>query len=268
MLYLYAFISAVFTFVTALTNLNEGTKLIWLLPIAFLGTYIALIILQLLFFVIVTLLVNVKKPIEKCSKFYRFLVRILLRVLIPLLRVKIHATGLEKIPTNCRFMLVSNHLHDFDPAVFFDCLPNSDLAFIGKKDIYVTMKFIAKAMHKLNGLPIDRENNRNAILTINAAAEIIKKDTASVAIFPEGYCSLSGELLPFRNGAFKIAKKAKCPIVVATLKNTKQIVKNMPLKKTDVYLDILEVVSAKKVEELSTAELGDKIHKIMSDNLN
>ena len=129
------------------------------------------------------------------------------------------------------------------------------------------MIFVSKAMHRLNGLPIDRENNRSAVLTISKAAEQIKDNTVSMGIFPEGYCSLSGELLEFRNGAFKIAKKAHCPIVVATIKNTRQIVSNMFRRKTDVYVDILDVIPSDKVDELSTAELGEIIHKQMSDNL-
>ncbi len=267
MLCLYAFLAAVLTALSAVINFSSGTHLLWILPVTFLGTYVGLIVLQLLIFVISTLLVDIKKPPKKSQKFYRFQVKILLEVLVPLLRVKIHATGLEIIPRDCRFLLVSNHLHDFDPAVFMYCMPDADLAFVGKKEIYTNMKFIGKAMHKLHGMPIDRENNRSAILTINAAAENIKNDIVSMAIFPEGYCSKTGELLPFRNGAFKIAKKAHCPIVVATLKNTKQIVKNMPFRKTNVYMDVLEVVSKDTVDQLSTAELGEHIHKLMSDNL-
>lgn len=267
MLRLYLIVSAVLTAIYSITNMSLGIKLLWLAPLSLIGTYVGLIILQLLIFVISTLFVDVNKPQKSNQNFYRFQVKILLQVLVPLLRVKIHATGLNLVPKDCRFLLVSNHLHDFDPAIFMYCMPESDLAFVGKKEIYKDMKFISKAMHKLHGMPIDRENNRSAILTINAAAENIKNDTVSMAIFPEGYCSLSGELLPFRNGAFKIAKKAHCHIVVATLKNTKQIVKNMPFRKTDVYMDVLDVVSADTVDELSTAELGEKIHKLMSDNL-
>lgn len=267
MLRIFTIISAISALFALLDNLFNPLKLLWAVPTAFVSTYISLILLFCLILVIEILLTDVNKPIKHSSKAFRYLIEQLLRIAVPLLSVKIHATGLSKVPTDSRFLLVSNHLHDFDPAIFMYCLPKSELAFVGKKEIYSDMTFIAKAMHRLNGMPIDRENNRNAVLTINEAAEKIKSDTVSVGIFPEGYCSLSGELLDFRNGAFKIAKKAHCPIVVATLKNTKQIVKNMFRRKTDVYLDILEVIPTDTVDKLSTAELGEKIHKLMSDNL-
>lgn len=268
MLKIFAIISALSSLLAALENLFKPLKLLWVVPTTFVSTYISLILLFALVLVIEILLTDVNKPIKHSSKAFRYLIEQLLCIAVPLLGVKIHATGLSKVPTNCRFLLVSNHLHDFDPAIFMYCLPKAELAFVGKKEIYTNMTFIAKAMHRLNGLPIDRENPRNAVATINKSAENITSNTVSMAIFPEGYCSLSGELLDFRNGAFKIAKKAHCPIVVGTLKNTKQIVKNMFRRKTDVYLDILEVVPAEMVDELSTAELGEKIHKLMSDNLN
>ncbi len=268
MLHLYTAISAICTVITALINLSAGLKLLWIVPVTFAGTFIGFILLQCLIFVITVLLIDVKKPPERFSKPFRFMVKLLLDVLVPIVRVKIHTTGLNKVPKSKRFLLVSNHLFDFDPAVFMYCMPEAELAFIGKKEIYKDLKFVAKAMHKLHGLPIDRENNRSAVLTINKAAETIKNDLASIAIFPEGYTSKTGELLPFRNGAFKIAKKAHCPIVVATIKNTRQIVKNMFFKKTDVYLDILAVVDETQVDALSTAELSDNIHALMAENLN
>ena len=88
-----------------------------------------------------------------------------------------------------------------------------------------------------------------------------------MAIFPEGYVSKTGELLPFRNGAFKIAKKAGCPIVVATIKNTKQFMKNIFKRKTDIYLDILDVIDTSSVEASSTTELGERVHLTMENNL-
>ena len=267
MLVIFAILSALSALTAALGNLVNPIKLLWVVPVTFIGSYLSLILLFSIILAIIVWFTDVNKPIKRSSKAFRYLIHQFLLLAVPLLGVRIHATGLNKVPRDSRFLLVSNHLHDFDPAIFMYCLPNAELAFVGKKEIYKDMVFVSKAMHRLNGLPIDRENNRNAVLTIGKAAEQIKENTVSMAIFPEGYCSKTGELLEFRNGAFKIAKKAHCPIVVATLKNTKQIVPNIFKRKTDVYVDILDVIPTEKVDELSTAELGEIIHKQMSDNL-
>ena len=117
------------------------------------------------------------------------------------------------------------------------------------------------------GLPIDRENNRSAVETIGKAAKQIASGKTSMGIFPEGYCSKDGKLQPMRNGAFKIAKKAKCPIVVATISDTRKIVKNMFRRHTDVYVKFVEVISAEEVAELDTAQIGEKVYDIMSRNI-
>ncbi len=269
MLKLYIIFSAVCAALSAALNPLAGLKLLFIVPLSFLSTFIGLIVLHLLIVVAIMLFIDNKKPAGNSSKWYRMLIHLTLDLIIPLLGVKIHATGVEKVPTDRRFLLVSNHLHNIDPAVFMYILPSAELGFIGKKEIFAESKYfiVPKVMHALHGLPIDRENPRNAVITINAAAEKIKSDTASMAIFPEGYVSKTGELLPFRNGAFKIAKKAGCPIVVATLKNTKQFTKNMFRRKTDIYLDILDVIDASSVEASSTTELGERVHLTMENNL-
>ena len=68
--------------------------------------------------------------------------------------------------------------------------------------------------------------------------------------------------------AFKIAQKANVPIVVCALSNTKAILKNMFRRRTDVHLDVLDVIPAETVASLkTTVEIGDYAHKILSEGL-
>ena len=43
------------------------------------------------------------------------------------------------------------------------------------------------------------------------------------AVFPEGYTSMDEKLHPFRSGVFKIALRAKVPVVVCTVQNTNKV---------------------------------------------
>ena len=115
-------------------------------------------------------------------------------------------------------------------------------------------------MRKILCLPLDRNNDREALKAILKAIQFIKEDKASIAVFPEGGTSKSGLLQPFRNGAFKIAQKAHVPIVA--------ILKNMFRRRTDVHLDVLDVIPAETVASLkTTVEIGDYAHKILSEGL-
>ena len=240
---------------------------VWLIPVVFIGVLLGLIIIHLLVFGICGWLVNLNKPIGKKSAFYRGLMNITLPLLFTLCRVKIASTGTEKADGVYPAMLVCNHLNDIDPAVIIKELPNLKLGFIGKKEIYKEMPFVARYMHSIHCLPIDRENNREAAKTIVEAIRLIKSKTVSIGIFPEGYVSLDGQLKDFRNGAFKIAIKAGCPIVVCTLLGTKEAVKHIFRKKSTVYFDVLEVISADEVANMNTAELSERIHKEMQQNI-
>ena len=267
---LYVYVVAAAAAVPILNNFYPVLRQdysVWLVPLLFLGVLLALIVIHLLFFVIAGLLVSLKKPAGERIPVYRLIVAGTLPLLFSLLRVKVESTGTEKTEGLFPAMLVCNHINNIDPAVMIKELPHLKLAFVGKKEIYTEMPFVARYMHKLNCLPIDRENNREAAKTIIEAINLIKNKKVSIGIFPEGYTSLTGELQPFRNGAFKIATKAGCPIIVCTVLGTPEAVKHLFRRRNTIYLDVLEVIPASEVTTLSTAELSERIHKEMQENI-
>ena len=126
------------------------------------------------------------------------------------------------------------------------------------------MFIIGKLMHKILCQPLDRENDRAALKTILKCIQLLKEDKVNIAVFPEGYCSKDGLLHPFRSGVFKIAQKANVPIVVCTVKNTKQIFRNLrKLKKTDVELHLVDVIPAEDLKSKNTVEIGDMVYEMM-----
>lgn len=228
-------------------------------PLIFVGLIVAFFVLHILLLVVMTLAVNTKKP-PKDTDFYRFLLISLVKEVFFIFRIHIHSTGLDKVPDDERFLLVCNHIHDFDPAIIYAQLPDKRLSFIGKKEVETLYPFVFKVMHKLTGLPIDRENNREAAKTVINAAKLIKSGKNSVAVFPEGYVK-EGQLQPLRNGSLKMATKANAKIVVCSLVGTRDILKNLFKRKTDIYFDVLDVIDTAGNDH--TAELGDQIHEMM-----
>ena len=237
----------------------------WATPLLLVGFCLGFVVLHVGLAALLIATTNLDKP-SKDGDFFRRLINGFLQMALPLLRVKVHTTGVEKIPADEPFLLVSNHIHDLDPAIIYYAAPDSRLAFIGKKEVRELFPFVYKALHRLGGLPIDRENNREAAKTIISAARLIKEGKNSVAVFPEGYVSKSGELLPLRNGALKIATKTGCKIVVCTLWGTKQIPKNLLRRKTDINFDVLDVIDTSNTTQ--TAELGERISELMLASIN
>jgi len=264
MLYIYLILASVsIPIINSFTEFLHSKNGWWQCPLLFCGIFLGFVVLHFAWVFVSVLLVDTSKSPDKFSKYYRTIINATLPMFFKISGVKIHSEGLDLVPEDKRFLFVCNHIDNFDPVVIMSLLPRAELAFIGKKEIYEKMPIVAKAMHKLHGLPIDRENNREAVKTIIKAVNIIKEDKASVGIFPEGYASLDGELLPMRNGAFKIAYKAEVPIVVAVIDGTKPVRYNIFRRKTDVFFKVLEIIPAERLKEINSAELGDKVTDIM-----
>ena len=238
----------------------------WLVPLLFAGFFLGLVIIHILFTVAWILTIRTDRPVKKRPAFRKW-INLTVPLLMKLVRVSVNASGTEKVPEDGRFLFVCNHQHDLDPVMMLSVFPDYDIGFIGKKEIYKTMPIISKAMHGLCGLPIDRENNREAAKTVIEAVHILKEGKASIGLFPEGYTSKSCELLPLRNGSLKIACKAKVPIVVCVLNNTRSIPKRMFIHHTEIEFRVLSVITPEEYEGMNTAELGDIIHSQMKTAL-
>ena len=63
-----------------------------------LGTILALLLLYVLFLSVCCLFVDPEKHYDKNSPFYRFLLDSATAVAIRLLRIRVHISGIEKIP--------------------------------------------------------------------------------------------------------------------------------------------------------------------------
>ena len=240
---------------------------LWLLPVGFLGS---LLVIAILFFLVLWLccaFVDIEKPQERDSKFHRFMVVHTARLVLSILRMRMHTRGLEQLPKDGRFLLVCNHINDLDPVVLLAHFQKSQLAFISKRE-NAQMFIVGKIMHKIQCQRINRENDREALRTIINCIRIIQEDKASIAVFPEGYTSLDGLLHPFRSGVFKIAQKANVPIVVCTVQNTNKVFRSIKkLKATDVHLHLLKVLQPEELAGKTAVEVGELVHSMMAEDL-
>ncbi len=245
----------------------SGLGWLWLLPLSFVLSWLVLALAAFAFLLILCKRVDQSVPQDGDDPLYRKVVDLYIESIVPLVRVHIHAQGLEKTPKEGRFLLVANHTNNSDPIVLLRCFRKQQLAFISKRE-NSTMFVVGPMMHKIQCQLINRENDREALKTILNCIKILKEDKASIAVFPEGGIDDDGLLHHFRPGVFKIAQKANVPIVVCTLKNTKYVVDNLlHFKRSDVYLNLLEVIPAEQVKAASTVELAERCHKLMADDL-
>jgi 1-acyl-sn-glycerol-3-phosphate acyltransferase len=264
-LYVYLVLSAIGDFLIAhFCELVETIADIWKPILIYPALFIACIVLHLVLFILYSLTIKKGKEVTDLNNSYRRFMLSSLKLFFQLAGVRIHVNGEEKIPKDGKYLFVSNHISVYDPMIAIMKFSKEKLTFVSKKE-NLEVPFAGAYMIKSGCLGLDRENNREAVKTINKAAQNIQDGVCAIGIYPEGWVNKSGEgLLPFRNGAFKIAKKAKVPIVVATIRNTRKINKNMLRRHTDVFIDILKVLPYDELSGLKTVEIGEKVYEIMS----
>ena len=241
---------------------------LWILPVSFVGTLALLALLAYLFLLYLCSKVDQDVPQEDEDPFYRKVVNLYIESVLPCLRVHIKHSGTEKVPQNGRFLLVCNHNNDSDPVMIMRVLPKHQLAFIAKKEAK-TRFIVGPMMHKLLCQLINRENDREALKTILRCIQILKEDKASVAVFPEGgILSQDEKLHHFRPGVFKIAQKAKVPIVICTLRGTVPVMYNIThFKRSDVELRVVDVIPAEELEDVTAVDISNRVYQIMADDL-
>ena len=241
---------------------------LWLLPLVAVVTLLVLLGLSFGILMIMCKRVDQDVPQEEDDKFYRIATDLIIGSALPVLQIHVKKKGLEKMPKDGRFLLVCNHCNDSDPIILLYCLAKYQLAFVSKKenrDMFV----IGPMMHKIQCQLINRENDREALKTILKCIQILKEDKASIAVFPEGgILSEDGKLHPFKPGVFKIAQKANVPVVVCTLKNTKDVVHNLlRLKPSYVEMSVLEVIPPEELKGVTTVDIAHRCHDLMAADL-
>ena len=241
---------------------------LWLLPLGFLGGFVLLLLICFLAVWIPAQNADPDREQDRDDPYIRTIVKFYAPAVFRLLGCRIRTTGTELLPREGRFLLVCNHLFDLDPGIPLAVFPDAQLAFISKKENR-TMPIVGALMPRLLCQYIDRENDRAALKTILRCISILKEDKASIAVFPEGRIVKDGKLLhSFRPGVFKIAQKANVPIVVCTLRGTRDIVPSIKkLRRSTVDFRLLEVIPAEELKGVTTVDISDRVHAIMAADL-
>ncbi len=131
--------------------------------------------------------------------------------------VRVRVEGLENIEADQTYIFAANHVSQFDIFTFQGYFPH-DFRWIAKKELF-RIPIFGTAMQRTGFIAMDRSHGREALKSLNKAAEQIAGGT-SVIIFPEGTRSRDGRLHPFKTGTIMLAIKAGVPVVPVGINGT------------------------------------------------
>lgn len=228
---------------------------------------IALIAAAFLFLWICSLFIDPKKEYEKNSAFYRTLLDLCTAFSIRLLRIKVHVEGKEKVPEGKKLFFTGNHRSNFDPIITWYVFRKWKIAYISKEGNF-KIPIFGRFIRKCCFMKIDRDDPRQSLKVIFKAAELLEKQEVSIGSYPEGTRNKAAEgLLPFHNGVFKSAQRAKADIVVIALSGTEKIAKNYPFRRSDVYLKVADVIDGCEAQSLTSAQIGERVRDKLEEAL-
>lgn len=232
------------------------------------GGFILGFALIILFFVLAgTFAVDMKKTYEKPSKFCRFCLNNGLAYIRRLSLVFCTVIHKDKFPKNKKVVLVCNHRSKFDNFLLTEkFFLNQDIAFIMKLsngNIPIAKPFL----HQLGYLAVDREDPLQSLTMMKTASDKIMNDVCSIGVFPEGTRAKDGVTLGnFHEGVFNIAIRAKCPIVICSIKGTEKIKKRAPLP-TRVIIEVIGVMDYDEYQGMPAKQISETVNGILKENL-
>jgi 1-acyl-sn-glycerol-3-phosphate acyltransferase len=151
------------------------------------------------------------------------------RAVVANARIDMEVAGRENLRPGETYLVMSNHQSLYDIPVLFRAVgPN--VRMITKRELFHVPIF-GGALAAAGFIAIDRSNRNAAIRSLARARDLLAGGT-HVWIAPEGTRSRTGELLPFKKGAFYLAMEASLPILPVTLQGTRDALPAKGLRST------------------------------------
>ena len=208
---------------------------------------------------------NPEKSWEKARRFVSGFFRFELK----LSGCKVNVIGKENIPQDGPVLFVGNHRSYFDILLTYSRCRRLT-GYVAKKEME-KIPLLSTWMKNLYCLFLDRDNMREGLKTILQAIDYVKNGI-SICIFPEGTRNKGEELsiLPFRDGALKIAEKTGCAIVPISMNNTADIFEaHFPrVKKVHVVIEYGKPIYPKDLDKETRKHLGTYCHDLIQDTIN
>ena len=169
------------------------------------------------------------------------------------------------------YIIVANHSSYLDIFFMYSILPKHPFLFLGKGEI-LSYPIIRTYFKGLN-IPVYRKDRSKAATSFILAKKAVKEGW-SLVIFPEGGIPDEGSpaMIPFKKGAFKLAKALDVPIIPVTFTNHYKLFSDPtnilgPARPGISKVFIHETITAQAITEMTELELlrvcFDKINEAL-----
>ena len=180
--------------------------------------------------------------------------------LLKLIGVTIVTVGRENIPQGRACVFVANHRSYSDIPILLTQLDGPH-AMLAKQET-ARIPLVNRWMKLLGCVFVDRDDARANLRALSDGTALVKAGS-SFTIFPEGtrYKGAEGEMTEFKGGAFRIATKAKAPIVPVAISGSRAMMEgnHYLVQPCRIVVRILPAVETAGLDRAAVKDLPDQV---------
>ena len=194
---------------------------------------------------------------DKEGKIQHGFARFWARIILGTIGARVALEGLDETEHGPARVYVVNHLSALDIPVLYGHLP-FHFRILAKRELF-RYPFMGWHLSRSGQIPVDLEDARRSIRSLNRAVETIKSGM-SLVVFPEGGRSANGELQPFMAGAFYAALRAQAEIVPMALVGTYE---TLPMNTWHIKPHPIHLLAGKPIptQGRSVREMEQLVHE-------
>lgn len=226
--------------------------------------YLYAVVLCTLFLVISAVALVVCYPFDKRRTVVHICSRILVRCFMVLPPCWSHSVvGWERLDPKKPYVIVMNHNTVFDiVSLYFLRL---EYRWVSKIEV-VKAPYFGQFLYLHGDILINRGRAAQALEQLREEGKMWIDRGVSIAIFPEGTRSKTGELGRFNPGAFDLAKRNEVEVLPIVLHGTRTVFRPKSLLwswRNHITLEILDPISVERLQNEPLRELADATREEM-----
>ncbi|MBD5399844.1 MAG: 1-acyl-sn-glycerol-3-phosphate acyltransferase [Treponema sp.] len=181
-------------------------------------------------------------------------------------RIETAVSGLENLPKDGGYMMISNHQGKYDALgiMYAHETPCQVVMDLKKSKMIVANEYIMM----VHGKRLDRTNPRQQIRTMQEVEQDIKQGK-KILIFPEaGYTNNKNMIQCFYPTPFKYAKRTRRPIVPIVIYDSWKPFTINSIRKIKTQVHFLKPLNYDEIQDLSAEQIRDIVVDRIQDKLN
>ena len=230
--------------------------------------YYLVTLVQVTFFFLLSIIVlAVTYPFDKSRRWVHECSRCICFLLFALPpRVRRTIDGVENIDRNKSYVMVLNHNSGVDIFAAYKIPLN--FRWVSKREVF-RVPFMGPLLTIHGDIPIERGNPTEAMAKVLSLGKLWLSRGASVAIFPEGTRSKTGEINRFKMGAFNLAKEAEVEILPVVMTGTNKMFRKGWLMNwtNHVAIRVLKPIPVEQVVATDVKDMAQQVRESMVEAL-